>query len=363
MDQLSRAGTETQLLALINTLDRSHIEPSLVLLDGEGELSRSLEPTDCAVLRLGVRKLVSGSAIRAARRLRTFWRTTRPDVVQVYFLDASYFAIPLARLCGIRPIVRVRNNLGYWLTRKHRIMNRIINAMVDISLTNSEAGRHALIEADGLNPQAVQVIENGVDLDRFPVSSLPLNQVGCVANLRAVKNVDGLMRAAKIVCEQLPRVSFNVAGDGPQRQKLEQLHTALGLGSRFVFCGSVSDVPRFLQSVGVAVLPSHSEGMSNALLEYMAAGRAIVATDVGANAAVLDGAGVVVPPGDDQALAEAIMGLIRDPERSNRLGAAARRRVETTYSRDAMRRRFEAFYEAACSFRGLDKVKISLKSA
>src|SRR6266700_2226170 len=74
IDRLSRAGTETQLLALIRELDRSQVQPSLVMLDGEDDLSRALEPADCPVIRLGVRKLFSGRAMTAARRLRTFWR-------------------------------------------------------------------------------------------------------------------------------------------------------------------------------------------------------------------------------------------------------------------------------------------------
>src|SRR2546423_2539316 len=101
IDRLTRAGTETQLLALIRELDRAKVRPSLVLLDGEDDLSRALEPADCPVIRLGVRKLLGVRAARAAGRLRAFWREHRPDVLQVYFLDSAYFGVPLARLCGV----------------------------------------------------------------------------------------------------------------------------------------------------------------------------------------------------------------------------------------------------------------------
>src|SRR5215218_1069074 len=112
IDRLSRAGTESQLVALIRELDRKQVKPSLVLLDGEDDLSRALEPADCPVIRLGVRKLFSGGAMNAARRLRAFWLDQKPDVLQVYFLDAAYLGAPLAKLCGIRKVLRVRNNLG-----------------------------------------------------------------------------------------------------------------------------------------------------------------------------------------------------------------------------------------------------------
>src|SRR4051794_12194454 len=155
IDRLSRAGTETQLLALVRELDRSHVRPSLVLLDGEDDLSRALEPADCPVIRLGVRKLFSPRAVSAARRLRAFWCEQKPDVLQVYFQDAAYLGAPLAKLCGVRKVLRVRNNLGYWLTRRHRVLGRLVRPFVDATLTNTDAGRDALVAHDGLRPERV----------------------------------------------------------------------------------------------------------------------------------------------------------------------------------------------------------------
>src|SRR5262245_13462973 len=352
IDRLTRAGTETQLLALIRTLDRRRVRPSLVLLDGEDDVSRALEPADCPTIRLGVRKLASLAAVRAAKQFRGFWREQRPDVLQVYFLDAAYFGVPLAKLCGVPKVLRVRNNLGYWVTRKHRLLSRLIRPLVDATLTNTEAGKLALIEHERLSASRVVVLENGVDTARFnrlmlPDTSKPRVRVGCVANLRPVKNIDGLMRAAKAAIERFPKLVFEVAGDGEEREALERLHAELGLGDRFVFRGSVPDVVAFLRTVDIAVLPSHSEGMSNALLEYMSAGRAVVATDVGANATLVqhEASGLIVPPGDETALVEAIGRYVVNPLRAASYGAAARRRVEAEYSRDAMRKRFEAFYQ------------------
>lgn len=351
IDRLSRAGTETQLLALVRALDRTRVRPTLVLLDGEDDLSRALEPADCPVIRLGVRRLLSGRSVTAARRLRAFWREHRPDVLQTYFMDAAYFGAPLAKLCGIKKVLRVRNNLGYWLTGRHRVIGRLVRPFVDATLTNTDAGRDALVSRDGLRANRVVVLENGVDTARFKRFMLPdltkkLVRVGCVANLRPVKNIDGLMRAAKSALERFPQLVFEVAGDGEQRDELQRLHAELALGERFVLRGSVSDVANFLRSVDVAVLPSHSEGMSNALLEYMAAGRAVIATDVGANAKLLDGGkcGLLVPPNDGAALVEAIGALLANPLRAAGFGAAARRRVDAEFSRDAMRKRFESYY-------------------
>ncbi|MBX9623286.1 MAG: glycosyltransferase, partial [Gemmataceae bacterium] len=334
-------------------LDRRRVEPSLVLLDGEDDLSRALEPADCPVVRLGVRKLLSVGAARAATRLRRFWREHRPDVVQTYFQDSSYFGAPVARACGVRHVLRVRNNLGYWQTPTHRLFGRAVRPFVDRTLTNTAAGKQTLIEQDGLPADRVAVLENGVDTARFNRFMLPDTgkkrvRVGCVANLRAVKNVDGLMRAAKAACERFPQLVFEVAGEGEQRAELERLHADLGLGDRFKLRGSVADVAAFLRTVEVAVLPSHSEGMSNALLEKMSAGRAVVATDVGANAELVEHgrSGLIVPPGDGAALVYAIGQYLANPLKAAAFGAAARKRVEARYSRTAATRRFEEFYRA-----------------
>src|SRR5205823_863274 len=106
--------------------------------------------------------------------------------------------------------------------------------------------------------------------------------VGIVANLRPVKGLDLFLHAARRIVEQHPDTRFAIAGDGEQRRELEQLTATLGLAGRVRFHGAVQDIPAFLGRLDVAVLCSHAEGMSNALLEYMAAGRAIVATAVGA---------------------------------------------------------------------------------
>jgi glycosyltransferase involved in cell wall biosynthesis len=345
IDNLSRAGTESQLLALIRSLDRSVITPSLVLLDGDNSLSQSLEPTDCDILRLGVSRLVSPSTVKAAWRLKRHWQRNKPDIVVAYFLDSAYFALPIAKLVGAKT-VRVRNNLGYWQTRKHRWLGRAMRPFTDSVLTNSDEGRAALASE---GHKQIEVIGNGVDLERFP-NPAPVNvtkskvRIGCVANLRPVKNIDGLLRVARTISNRFPHIEFTVAGDGEQRPELERLVGALGLTNRFHLLGSVANVPEFLASCELAVLPSHSEGMSNALLEYLAAGRAIVATDVGANRRVLGEAGIIVSV-NDKAIAAAIMELLSHRHQAEEFGQLARERAEGEYSRAAMVARFEEFFQ------------------
>ncbi|HTU16665.1 MAG TPA: glycosyltransferase [Gemmataceae bacterium] len=365
IDELAPAGTESQLLALIRHLDRRRVWPYLCLLRGDKPVSQALEPDDCPILRLNVGALRHpGTLLRTWRFLR-FLRRERIDVVQAYFPDSSYFGIPAAWLAGVKHRLRTRNNIGHWLTPLHRRLGRLLNAFTTQTIANCEAARQALLAAEEPRPESVLVLENGVDLDRFhnlPPLTVGVGttrpRVGVVANLRAVKGLDVFLRAAALIHARHPQAHFTIAGEGELRAALEQQAAAEGLAEHVTLPGSVADVPGFLGELDVAVLCSHAEGMSNALLEYMAAGRAIAATNVGAAPElIVDGVhGLLVPPGDAHKLAEAIGRLLEDRELARRLGAAARLRSQERYSRAAMVRRFEEFYLSLSPTLGVETI-------
>jgi glycosyltransferase involved in cell wall biosynthesis len=353
IDRLLPAGTESQLVALIRHLDRSRVRPYLCLLDGEDDLSRSLEPDGCPVLRLGVRSLHRPATLLKAVRFGRFLRRERIDVLQVYFPDSTYFGALVGRLAGVPALIRTRNNLNHWVTPTHRLLGRLLNRLVTATVANCEACRQAVLATEHAAPESVVVLENGVDLGRF--LEIPLagsgnasdrpRRVGVVANLRPVKGLDVFVRAAAQVAASRPDVRFAIAGEGELRPDLERLAAESGL-KRLELPGSVQDVPAFLAGLDVAVLSSRAEGMSNAVLEYMAAGRAVVATAVGGNTQLIeDGVhGLLVPPGDPAALARAVERLLADAGLAARLAGAARRRARERYSRQAMVRRFEEYY-------------------
>ncbi len=354
IDELAPAGTESQLLALIRHLDRRRVWPYLCLLRGDKPVSQALEPDDCPILRLNVRSLHHPRTLLRAWRFLRFLHRERIDVVQTYFADSSYFGISLAWLAGVPHRVRTRNNLGHWLTPLHRRFGRLLNVLTTRTIANCEAARQALLAAEQPRPESVLVLENGVDLDRFldilPLAAHPATaepRVGVVANLRPVKGLDVFVRAAAEIHVRHRRAVFTVAGEGELREALERQAAAEGLAEHFMLRGSVADVPAFLADLDVAVLCSHAEGMSNALLEYMAAGRAIVATAVGAAPELIEHGihGLLVPPGDARKLAEAIERLLIDRQLGQRLGESARRRARERYGREAMVRRFEDFYQ------------------
>jgi glycosyltransferase involved in cell wall biosynthesis len=352
IDELSQAGTECQLVALIQNLSRRRVLPHLCLLRGDQVSSRTLEPADCPIIRLGVQSLHHPSTLLKALRLARFLRRHHIDVFQVYFPDSSYLGVPVARLAGVRHVVRTRNNLGYWMTGVHRWLGALCNRGTEVLVANCEACRRAVIADEGIDPRRVVVLENGVDMARFAEPVLRQEpagsrRVGIVANLRPVKNLDLFVRAAAVIAARHPHVTFHMAGEGELRPVLERLLSELELAGSLFLHGSVVDIPGFLAGLDIAVLCSRSEGMSNALLEYMAAGKAIVATDVGANGQLIEHGvhGLLVAPGDAAALAGALHRLLDDESLAARLASAARLKAETEYSREAMVRRFEDFYE------------------
>ena len=143
-----------------------------------------------------------------------------------------------------------------------------------------------------------------------------------------------LLRAAQRVKTEVPEARFVIAGEGRLRAETEQLANELGLSESCLFIGRCASVPDLLAASDICVLSSQAEGFSNSILEYMAAGRAVVATNVGgASEAIVEGeTGYLVNAGDDRAMAERLIALLRDPERRVAMGMNGRRRVEQCFS-------------------------------
>jgi glycosyltransferase involved in cell wall biosynthesis len=352
IDRLLRGGTETQVLRLIEALDRAKVEPYLCLLDGEDEVSQSMEPANCPVWRLGVRSLHHPATLRRAWQFARFLRREQIDIVQTHFADSMYFAAPVARLAGVRHVIRTRRDLGFWMKPVDRWLGHLYNHVVTATIANCQACRQAVIAQEGASPGSVVVLENGIDLEPFlaipavePKANGHLRRVGMVANLRPVKGPDVFIRAAGIVAQLNTNVVFQVAGTGDE-ESLRRLAAECGIADRLELVGSVRDIPAFLAGLDVAVLTSHSEGLSNALVEYMAAARPIVATAVGGTVELIENKthGLLVPPGGHEQLAAAIDRLLGDCALAARLATNARQRAVRGHSAEAQAQRYEDFY-------------------
>lgn len=218
----------------------------------------------------------------------------------------------------------------------------------------SEQVRRHCIEVDKIDPARVHTVYNGLSLadwstDNRNVGKQGEVRIGTIGNIRRVKGHDVLIKAASMLSAHCPGASFSIAGEVLEPDYFQELQTLvqeMGLAERFRFVGGVADLRAYLATCDLFVLPSRSEGFSNAIVEAMASGLPVVATDVGGNAeAVLDGVtGRVVPTDDPAALSEAMMDLISNPGKAREMGAAGRKRVVDEFTTEAMMNRIVATY-------------------
>jgi len=328
---------------LIDHLDRSCFEPFLVLTKGNEATSGAMVPSNCPVFYYDLKRVFSIKGIKKAFEFRRFLKENRIDIIQAYFPDSTFFASIVGKRSGVPVVFGARRNIGHWMKswdlRKAKFLNRFF---IDKIVANAQACKRAVIEQENAKPENVIVIPNGIETERFdaiptwtPESMNSPFRVGAVGNLKPVKGTDVLIDAAKIVLEKFPNVQFEIAGGGLNRNlTLYNKQIAdCGITNHFKLLGSQADIPGFLRTLDIAVLPSRAEGLSNGLLEYMAAGRPAIATDVGGNGELIEHErnGLLVPSENPQALADAICDLIEHPQRAARFAAEARNDVTEKY--------------------------------
>ena len=234
--------------------------------------------------------------------------------------------------------------MGILRARKHNIAYRLMGGLPDAVFAVSDKVRCHCIDVDRIDPDRVLTVYNGLNLKDWNIGTRPNTHkkvVITVGNIRKVKGHDLLIQAAAKVIPQFPSVSFCIIGDILEPEYFEELQSLvreLDISQHISFLGEVADTKKYLAAADIFVLPSRSEGFSNAIVEAMAASLPVIASDVGGNAeAVSDGrSGVIVPPEDSSALAEAICRLLRSPTEAQRMGEAGRTLAAERFSTEAM---------------------------
>ena len=371
-------GTERQVVNLTRALDRTRFEPSIACMRRWGHFLEDIEQQRIPISEYRIRSLYRPDTFRQQLRFAQDMKHSHTQIVHSYNFYANTFAVPAARLASVPVIIASIRDTGMDITPAKIRVHRLICRLADCVLVNAEAVRLWLIE-QGYRADKISVIRNGIDLSRFahPKDGSGLRRefglpeqaplVLLLARLTPQKGIESFLEAAAAVSRRRPDARFLIVGDGfvfarrnvadepdvayrdaTYRQTLT-LHAArLGLGGRVIFTGYRSDVPELLSQVAVSVLPSHSgEGFPNALMESMAAGVPVVATRVGGSPEVVgeDGvAGLLVPPRDPGALAQAIGAVLENRDLAHCLGQEAKRRVAEHFSLERMARETEDLY-------------------
>jgi len=355
---LDVGGAERHIVQIVPRLDRSLVQPSVFTIINKGALAGEIEAQGIPVLgpskechwhRLSKMRRILW-LIGGALRLFVFLRRKRPDVIH-FFLPMPYILGGVVSiLAGSRTLVMSRRSLNHYQGRYPgaAMLERWLHKRMSWILGNSEAVLRDL-RNEGVAEQQLGLIYNGVDIPaaldsniravlryQLGVSDTDL-MVIIVANLIPYKGHDDLLRGLATVSEILPQNWKLVCVGHDSHGIMDELISTseeLGIREHVLFVGGRNDVPCLLQASDIAVLCSHEEGFSNAVLEAMAAGLPVVVTDVGGNAeAVRDGIdGLVVPPRAPEVLGQAIACLLNDLTLRQMMGSAARNRVVEQFS-------------------------------
>jgi glycosyltransferase involved in cell wall biosynthesis len=319
-------------------------------LDEVGPLGEELRAEGFAVHLLGRRAgLDWGCPLRLTRLLRA----ERVDVVHAHQYTPFFYGLA-ARLGGPRrPILFTEHGRHQpdYPRPKRMLANRLLLSRRDRVVGVGAAVRQALIANEGLPARRVEVLYNGIDVDAFAAGGADRaavrRELGAgpgdlvlvqVARLDYLKDHATAVRTLARVAGAAPQARLWLVGDGPERPGVEARVREFGLGDRVQFLGTRKDVGRLLHAADVFLLTSVSEGIPLTVIEAMAAGLPVVATDVGGlREVVADGAtGLLAPAGDDDALAERILRLAGDPEPRRRMGAAGRARAKALFDEPRM---------------------------
>lgn len=378
LDSLNVGGTETQAVELATRLDPERYDVTLGCLRARGPLLEKLAGTAVSVREFyphGGMDSIRG--IYQMLRLAIFLRRGGFKIFHAHDLYANMLGIPAAVLARVPVIISSQRDLAHldlYKTRRRVWVRRLQNLSTAV-LTNAGAVRDAVLAENHFAPEKVRIIYNGVDLEKFSHGSRERNWltpdetkdasgvqekakwIVLVGNmLTDVKGHPWLIAAAEAITREFPETRFLLVGDGAQRKEFERQVAELGLDRHFLFLGRRNDVPRILACCDIGVLPSRAEGLPNAVLEYLATGLPTVASRVGGNAEILQNekTGLLVPPEDSAALAEALLRLLRDPEFAARLGKNGREYVSSEFSVQRMIANTDQLYTELLRARGVE---------
>ncbi len=360
IDKLEIGGTQRHLARLAAGLDRGVFEPRVCCLQGLGPVAEDIFSRDIPVSCLGLKRIYGVRAYAALRRLARHIEREKIDVVHSYLLSANIFGTWAANLAGLRALASKRD-IGLETTRLQKRASRWVNRNAHIITANSQAVARHILEEGGAGGDKIKVIYNGIPDTCFNVpdrwtaaASLAKHDtwrpdrptVGIVANLKPVENHAGFLKAASRLLEDVPDAQFLIVGDGPLRADLEAEAKSLGICDRTTFFGEAADPRPLLAVMDVFVLCSLHEGFPNALLEAMAAGKAVLATENGGAAEVVRHGrnGFLIDPRDTDSMAGAAARLLRSGSLREASARDARWTVAAGFTIEQMVEQFEQLY-------------------
>jgi glycosyltransferase involved in cell wall biosynthesis len=357
-------GAQVIVKFLLENLDQEKFELSLAV-GNEGFLTQSITHRQLKVrilppLRREVNLL---NDFWALVELRRFFKRERFDIVHTHSSKAGFIGRLAAKLAAIPIIIHTVHGFPFH-DFNGRMSNRFYSEAEKLSakitthlICVSEKDRETAIRRKIIPSDRVSVIQPGIDLSRYDPSSRnnlkeyfqvehPGQVVGMIARLDAQKAPEDFVLAAERVIREIKDVQFILVGDGKLRAVIEDLIKENGLTTRFILTGSRTDIPELLSIMDIYVLPSLWEGLPITILEAMAMGKPVIATNIPGNKEVIKDRinGILVPPRNPSSLANAIISLLKNRERGRVMGMAGREMVLEKYSVRQMVERIQKLY-------------------
>lgn len=350
IDSFEQGGSERQALQLLRQLHESgKVRVQLACLQDRGTLKQEAEQLGLGeICEYPLTSFYDLNFVRQLRRFVSYVRKHRIDVVHSHCFYTNIFGMIGAFVARVPARVTSKGETDGFRTPLQKRVERFSFRLAHYVIANCLVVRDMLIR-EGVNPKRIVQHYNGLDLDRLRVPTagsraealakfgLPADRrlITIVANLRnPVKDHPTFLRAAAGVRREVDDAAFVIAGEGELMPELRALAAKLGISNDVHFIGRCDDVAALLSVSHVGVLSSRAEGFANAILEYMAAGLPVVATDVGGvREAIVEGeTGFIVPRGDDEQLAERIVQTLADDERARAMGARGKAIVGEKFS-------------------------------
>lgn len=350
--KLDVGGTQRHLSQVAAALSQRRFNVYLGCNSAQGYFGEKLTAEwDIAEFGLG-RGFFSRKAVSSTLALARYLRQSRIDIAHSFSFYSNLMMIPAARMAGVPVVIGSHRQLGDLLS-KFKFRSQIAAfELCDRVVCNSIATATQLI-VEGLLPSKAVVLPNGVGPQIFAVGKTRTHcsgggeiKVGMIARMSAPKDHDLFLAAAARLCKATRHIQFFLAGDGPERPRLQKVAEQMGLKDRVTFLGQCSDVAHLLSTFDISVLVSNSESAPNSVTEAMAAGLPVIATRVGGIPEIISEGetGLLVSPGDAAQLADAIEFLADNPEARVRMGKNSYAHAIEHFSMDRMSDLYEQLY-------------------
>ena len=364
VDSFNEGGSERQALQLTRLLrDCGRYKVYLATLNSEGPLLAEAQSLVTEIPAYPLTSFYNQNAFEQLRKFVAHLRENDIDLIQSHDFYTNMFGMSAGFVAGIKVRIASRRETNCMRSGAQLISQRMAYRLAHQVIANSEAVRMKLID-EGVGKEKITVIHNGIETTRLETPAVSRNEIlkqlgasgACgfrglvtiVANMRhEVKDYPMFLRAAQLVRHSVPGTAFLVAGEGHLRLSIESLAEELGLRECVFFLGRCEEISHLLNASDVCVLSSKAEGFSNSIIEYMAAGRAVVATNVGGAAeAIVEGeTGYLVDSGDYIGMAKRLVSLLQNPATARAMGERGKQRIKQNFSSTALLHNTETLYQ------------------